>query len=155
MIYYNIIIKSNHWPRRLKKIDKIIKSILKQKKLFNFNKNVVYYCNFILMNDSFIKKFNHLYKKHNEITDVLTFISNNDKKINKNEKYCDIMLSAEISARDAKKNNINFYDHVSHLIIHSLLHISGYKHKKNNDYLIMKKKEIEILHNLGILSPFS
>ena len=62
MIHYSIIIKSNHWPRRLKKINKIIKLILKQKKLFNFNKNVIYYCNFILMNDSCIKKFNHLYK---------------------------------------------------------------------------------------------
>ena len=51
--------------------------------------------------------------------------------------------------------NINFYDHISHLIVHSLLHISGYVHKKNNDYLIMKKKEIEILKNLGILNPFN
>ena len=106
------------------------------------------------MNDSIIKKYNYLYKKHNKATDVLTFISNNEKKINKNEKYCDIMLSAEISARDAKKNKINFYDHISHLIIHSLLHTSGYKHSKYNDYLIMKKKEIEILKNLRIPNPF-
>ena len=155
MIHYSIIIKSNHWPRRLKKINQNIELILKQKKLFNFNRNVVYYCNFILMNDSFIKKYNRLYKKQNKITDVLTFISNNKKKINKNEKYCDIMLSAEIAARDAKKNKINFYDHISHLIVHSLLHISGYAHKKNNDYLIMKKKEIEILKNLGILNSFN
>ena len=154
MIHYSIIIKSNHWSRRLKKIDKIIKSVLKHKKLFHFNKNVAYYFNFILMNDSIIKKYNYLYKKRNKATDVLTFISNNEKKINKNEKYCDIMLSAEISAKDAKKNKINFYDHISHLIIHSLLHTSGYKHSKYNDYLIMKKKEIEILKNLRIPNPF-
>ena len=80
MIHYSIIIKSNHWSRRLKKIDKIIKSVLKQKKLFNFNKNAVYYFNFILMNDSIIKKYNYLYKKHNKATDVLTYISNNEKK---------------------------------------------------------------------------
>ena len=155
MIYYSIIIKSKHWPKRLKKIDRVVKLILKQKKLFNFNKNIVYYCSFILMNDSLIKKFNQLYKKHNKITDVLTFISNNKKKLNKNEKYCDIMLAAEISTRDAKKNKINFYDHISHLIVHSLLHISGYTHKKKNDYLIMKRKEIKILKNLGILNPFN
>ena len=43
------------------------------------------------------------------------------------------MLSAEILAKDALNNKINFYDHITHLIVHSLLHISGYKHKNNYD----------------------
>ena len=154
MIHYCIIIKSKHWPKRLKKIDRIIQLILKHKKLFNFNKNIIYYCNFVLMNDSLIKKFNRLYNKQNKITDVLTFVYNIKKKINKNEKYCDIMLSAEILAKDAIKNKINFYDHITHIIVHSLLHVSGYKHIKNNDYLIMIKKEIKILNNLGISNPY-
>ena len=154
MIHYSIIIKSKHWPKRLKKIDRIIQLILKHKKLFNFNKNIIYYCNFVLMNDSLIKKFNRLYNKQNKITDVLTFVYNIKKKINKNEKYCDIMLSAEILAKDAIKNKINFYDHITHIIVHSLLHVSGYKHIKNNDYLIMIKKEIKILNNLGISNPY-
>ena len=154
MIHYSIIIKSNHWPKRQKKIDEIVKLILKQKKLFNFNKNIIYYCSFILMNDSLIKKFNKLYKKHNKITDVLTFVSNIKRKINKEEKYCDIVLSAEILAKDALNNKINFYDHITHIIVHSLLHISGYKHKNNYDSLIMQRKEIKILNNLGISNPY-
>ena len=154
MIHYSIIIKSKHWPKRLENIDKIIKLILKQQKLFNFNKNIIYYCNFVLMNDSLIKKFNKLYKKQNKITDVLTFVYKIKKKINKNEKYCDIMLSAEILAKDAIKNKINFYDHITHIIVHSLLHISGYKHKNNYDSLIMQRKEIKILNNLGISNPY-
>ena len=64
------------------------------------------------------------------------------------------MLSAEILAKDAIKNKINFYDHITHIIVHSLLHVSGYKHIKNNDYLIMIKKEIKILNNLGISNPY-
>ena len=155
MIHYSVIIKSKHWPKRLKKIDKIIQLILKQKKLFNFNKNIVYYCSFILMNDSLIRKFNKLYKKNNKITDVLTFVSDIKRKINKDEKYCDIMISAGILAKDAIKNKINFYDHITHLIVHSLLHINGYTHKNNHDYLVMKRKEIKILNNLGILNPYN
>ena len=154
MIHYSIIIKSKHWPKRLKKIDQVIKLILKQKKIFNFNKNIVYYCSFILMNDSLIKKFNRLYKKQNRITNVLTFVSSVEKKINKYEKYCDIMLSAEILSKEAIKNKINFYDHFAHIIVHSLLHISGYTHNNNNDFLIMKRKEIKILNNLGISNPY-
>ena len=80
MIHYSIIIKSKHWPKRLEKIDRIIQLILKHRKLFNFNKNIIYYCNFVLMNDSLIKKFNRLYKNQNKITDVLTFVYNIKKK---------------------------------------------------------------------------
>ena len=65
------------------------------------------------------------------------------------------MLSAEILAKDAIKNKINFYDHITHLIVHSLLHINGYTHKNNHDYLVMKRKEIKILNNLGILNPYN
>ena len=89
MIYYNIIIKSMHWPKRMKKIKKIINKIFINRKYFNFKKNIVYYCNFILMNDNIIKQFNKNYRKNKKSTDVLTFVSNNCKNHNKIEKYCD------------------------------------------------------------------
>ena len=55
MIYYTIKCKNNNWPRRTKKIDKIIKKILKYKKDLAFENDINYYCNFILANDTFIK----------------------------------------------------------------------------------------------------
>lgn len=64
------------------------------------------------------------------------------------------MLSAEILTKDAIRNKINFYDHITHLIVHSFLHISGYAHNNNKDYLIMKRKEIKILNTLGISNPY-
>ena len=152
-IDHTIIIKSNHWPRRLVKVRKIIKSIFRYKKLLEFNHMSNYYCNIILMNDLLIKKFNKLYKKQNKSTDVLTFVS----KIKKNsviEKHCDIVISAETTFNDAKENNKNFYDHFAHLIVHSILHINGYCHNNNKNYLIMKNKEIMILNNLGISNPY-
>ena len=42
----------------------------------------------------------------------------------------DIIISAETAVKDAKKNKKNFYDHFTHLIVHSLLHINGYKHNE-------------------------
>ena len=113
---YAIIIKSNHWPRRLVKIKKITKRIIKYKKLLNFKYNTNYYCNIVLMNDFLIKKFNYFYKKKNKSTDVLTFISK-IKKDSVIEKHCDIMISAETTFNDANKKNIDFYDHFTHLII--------------------------------------
>ena len=59
-----------------------------------------------------------------------------------------------INIKDAFNNKIKFYDHVTHIIVHSLLHISGYKHKNNYDSLIMQRKEIKILNNLRISNPY-
>ena len=152
-INHTIIIKSNHWSRRLVKVKKIINKVFKYKKLLNFNYKSNYYCNIILMNDYFIRKFNKLYRKQNKTTDVLTFIS----KIKKNsviEKHCDIMISAETTFNDANKKNIDFYDHFTHLIIHSILHINGYSHSSNKNFILMKNKEIKILNKLGISNPY-
>ena len=155
MIDSSIIIKSNHWPRRQKKMKEIINSILKQKKLFYFSSNIDYYFNFILCNDLFIKKYNRIYRKNDKSTDILTFISEIKKKNKNNQKHCDIILSANTAIKDAKKNNINFYNHVIHLLVHSLLHISGYTHYKNDSFIKMKNKEIKILKHLGISNPYN
>ena len=153
MINHSVIIKSNHWPRRLSEIEKILSNILKYERYFSFNKKVIYFCNLVLMNDHLIKKFNKLYKKNNKSTDVLTFILN-VKKNRVIEKHCDIMISAETLTKDAKKNKKTFYEHFTHLIVHSFLHINGYNHDNNKNFLIMQKKEIIILKKIGISNPY-
>ena len=153
MINPSIIIKSKHWPRRLNQIKYIVNNNIKNKRFFKFKKNITYYCNFVLMNDLLIKKYNKFYNKKNQSTDVLTFISNL-KKDSVIEKHCDIMISADTAIKDAKKNNKNFYDHITHLIVHSMLHINGYSHNNNKDYIKMKDKEIKILEKLGISDPY-
>ena len=71
-----------------------------------------------------------------------------------NEAYCDIFFAAETIKKDAKLNLISYYDHITHLIIHCFLHVNGYDHKKNSDYLKMKNLERNILKNLDIKDPY-
>ena len=154
MIYYTIFSKTNHWPRRVKKIDAVISKILIHKKDLKFINSINYFCNFILANDLFIKSFNKKFNNINKSTDVLTFVSSLNFNNKKEEKYCDIIFSIETILYDAKKNNINFYNHLTHLIIHSFLHINDYVHNKIKDYLIMRNIEINILKQLGINNPY-
>ena len=154
MIQYFLICQSKHWPARVKKVDNLIKNINKFKNELNFNKAIDYYCNIILTNDESIKKMNFKFLKKNKTTDVLTFVSDINFKKNKKQKICDIFLSAEIIASDAKKNNINFYNHLTHLLIHSFLHINGYVHYKIIDFNKMKKIEIKVLNKIGIDNPY-
>ena len=150
MINYTIICKSKHWPARVKKITSIIKKILKFKKDLNFKQTITYNCNIILADNNLIKKINYKFRKKKQPTDVLTFVSEMEKKNIQKLKICDIFISAEVIKKDAKRNNTAFYDHLTHILIHSFLHINGFNHLKNKDYYQMNKKEVLILKRLGI-----
>ena len=154
MIRLNFYVQSNNWPRRINKVKKITNKVIKEKANLNFDKNINYYLNIILLNNKKMKKLNLKFKKINKTTDVLTFVST-FKNINYNKtKYCDIFFSAETIKLDSRKNKINFYDHFTHLLVHSFLHINGYKHKRVKDFLKMKKTEIEILNKMALQNPY-
>ena len=153
MIISQYYCHSNHWPRRINKIKKIFNVTTKQKDL-NFRKNYYYFLNLILTNNKEIKKLNFKYNNNKKATDVLTFVSKvKNKKLNK-DIFCDIFFAAETLIKDAKRNKVNFYDHFTHIFIHSCLHINGFQHKKLKDFEIMKNLEIKILKNLGINKPY-
>ena len=155
MINTLLICKSKHWPARLKKIAFLLKQIIKYKKDLKFNDNINYDCNIILTNNKLIKTMNRKFRNNDSSTDVLTFVSEiNHQKI-KNQKICDIFLSAETLKKDAKYNGVDFYNHLTHLIIHSCLHINGYDHKLDEDFNKMTAIEIKVLNKLGIENPYN
>ena len=154
MINYTISSTNNRWSKRTKRIDNIVNQILFYKKDLQFIKNINYYCDFILVNDKFIKHLNKKFRKVDKPTDVLTFVSRLNMKNKKENRHCDVLFSIETILNDSKKNNVNFYNHLTHLIIHSFLHINDFLHNNIKNYLIMKNLEINILNKLGIVNPF-
>ena len=152
-IQTNFFCKSNHWSKRMLKIKEIVTKVIKIDDL-GFKKNNFYFVNLVFVDDNKIKNINKMYRKKNIATDVLTFVNFIKNNKNKNETYCDIFFSAETIKKDAKKNLINFYDHITHLIIHCFLHVNGYDHKKKSDFIKMKKLEEKILMQFNIQSPY-
>ena len=152
-IQINFFCKSNHWSRRMKKIREIAQKIIKIDDL-NFQKNTFYALNLIFVDDKNIKKINKEYRKKTKTTDVLTFVNSIRNNKNINEIYCDIIFSTETIKKDAKKNIINFYDHITHLMIHCFLHVNGYDHKKETDFTRMKNLEEKILIKCNVESPY-
>ncbi len=154
MITINLFIDSRNWPRRLKKIKIISRNVIKESVTLKFKSNINYYLNIILTNDKNIKKINAKYKNVKKSTNVLTFISEiQEKKLGKT-KYCDIFFSAETIENYSKKNKIDFYEHFTHLLVHSFLHINGFFHKSNIEFQKMKKIEILVLEKLGLQNPY-
>ena len=154
MINFSIICRSKHWPARLKKVNFIVEKIMTFKKELGFKININYNCNIILSDNNLIKKMNYKYRNNNTATDVLTFVSEINLKKKRKTKICDMILAAEIIKKDAAKNKITFYNHLTHLIIHSFLHLNDFTHKKFDNFNKMKEVEIKILKKLRINNPY-
>ena len=152
-IKVNFFSHSKKWPRRIPKIKKITYKTL-NKMSSHFGKDYVYYLNLILSNKNEMTKLNKRFKSKNKDTDVLTFVNKIPNKNLGKILYCDIFFSIDTIEKFIHKNKVSIYDHFNHLLIHSLLHINGYDHKKNLDFKKMKKEEIKILGLFGINHPY-
>lgn len=66
----------------------------------------------------------------------------------------DIAISFDTCAAEARSANKPVTDHVTHLLIHGVLHLLGYDHISEQDAAIMETLEGEVLGNLGISDPY-
>lgn len=67
----------------------------------------------------------------------------------------DIAFGYEISAHDAAQQNKSMRQHISHLLIHAVLHLDGMDHEIESDALKMEAKERKALAILGYPDPYS
>lgn len=66
----------------------------------------------------------------------------------------DIAISWDTCEREARAAGKPIEDHVSHLIVHGLLHLLGYDHIRDADATLMEGLETRILGRMGIDDPY-
>lgn len=67
----------------------------------------------------------------------------------------DIAIAWETCAREAEGQGKPMADHVTHLVVHGLLHCLGYDHVGEADAAVMEGLEVRILASLGLSDPYS
>lgn len=67
----------------------------------------------------------------------------------------DIVLAYGVVAKEAAQHKKPIANHVSHLIVHGLLHLLGYDHENDQDAEAMEGHEAKILKQLGIENPYT
>ena len=149
MIKVNVEIDNKSWIKKIKNPKKyLLKKIKKISEKINFlnKKNITF--TILLTNSLNMKKLNKKFRKINKATDVLSFPSfklKNLKFINKKNSYIgDIAVSYEIINSRSKKNI--FVKEFDKVWVHGFLHLMGYDHVKNRDYIKMNKVEKRILN---------
>jgi len=88
-----------------------------------------------------IRRHNRDYRGKNQITDVLSFIHNQDKILG------EILICYDQAQAQAKEKGISTRQEVVLLITHGLLHLFGHDHKKQDQAKKMKKLENKIHEN--------
>ena len=66
----------------------------------------------------------------------------------------DIALAYDTCAAEALAAQKPLADHISHLIVHGLLHLLGYDHTRPADGDLMEATEAKILARLGLSDPY-
>lgn len=66
----------------------------------------------------------------------------------------DIALGFETCIGEARESGVGIHEHVTHLVLHGILHLLGYDHISDEDATLMEGLEIQALERLGIANPY-
>ena len=95
----------------------------------------------LLSNNKNIQKLNKLFRKKNKPTDILSFPLAKKVRISKQTYLGDIIISYNFVSKPKSINTKLFREKVTKIFIHGFLHLLGFDHKKNKDYIKMLKEE--------------
>ncbi|MBK1642049.1 rRNA maturation RNase YbeY [Chromatium okenii] len=66
----------------------------------------------------------------------------------------DLVICAEVVAREAQEQNKTLAAHWAHLIVHGVLHLRGYDHLDDSDAEAMEALETRLICALGFPPPY-
>ncbi|MCL2291168.1 MAG: rRNA maturation RNase YbeY [Bacteroidetes bacterium] len=92
--------------------------------------------NIVFYSDEQLLVLNKQYLNHDTFTDIITFDYSEEGYLNG-----DICISIERVKENANRFNCTFEEELRRVMAHGILHLCGYKDKKNTDKQVMKQKE--------------
>ena len=95
------------------------------------------------VSDKKIRELNRQFRRIDKATDVLSFPSDS-----RDGEMGDIAISIETAARQAKQSGLTLDGEIAQLLLHGLLHLSGYDHETDNGE--MNRLELRLRKKLGI-----
>ena len=130
---------------------KVSIAVDKFSKKFNISKN--FYFTVHSINEDESRKINKKTFNKNFPTDVLSFplynnidsINNLDK--NMSEDMGDMFVCRNVIKKNAKIYNKDFSEELQYIVIHGLLHLIGYSHKKNDKLKIYEEELMKRIWN--------
>lgn len=99
-----------------------------------------------LVSDGDMRELNRRYRQIDATTDVLCFPQRSDATP---DLLGDIVISYQTALRHSRKLEIAIEEELRLLIVHAVLHLLGFDHKKKKEREEMREKEKEVLDYLA------
>lgn len=153
-VHYDMAINAEGWQdeetlRRL--VDSVLQATLQE---LGFN-NIDSELSLVFTNDADIREINAKWRHIDKPTNVLSFPAFALQPGQEpGEILGDIVIARETVEREAAEEDKSFDDHLSHLVVHGLLHLMGYDHQNDDEAEQMETLERKILASLGISDPY-
>ncbi len=104
-----------------------------------------------IVNAAEARNLNTAFRGKEYATNVLTFVYHEPKA----KALCgDIILCAQVVAREAREQGKTLAAHYAHLTVHGILHLAGMDHERKKEAEVMEAREIKILRALGFPDPY-
>jgi probable rRNA maturation factor len=108
----------------------------------------------LLADDATIRDLNARFRGKDSPTNVLSFpASSMPGEVEPAQG--DIALAFGTCAREAEEAGKPLAAHLSHLVVHAMLHLVGYDHETDQEAEGMEARETAILATLGIADPYA
>ncbi len=118
----------------------------------------LYELSLVLTTDAEIQILNRMWRNQDKPTNVLSFpgdmdIVHDDVPV----LLGDVVVAFETTKREVEEQKLaaSLSDHLSHLIVHGVLHLLGYDHEIDEEAEEMEQLETELLAGLGIPNPYA
>jgi probable rRNA maturation factor len=111
----------------------------------------------VLADDSFVRDLNRDHRGHDRPTNVLAFPGETGD-VGPSDAPCllgDVVLAYGVVAGEANARGLALRDHVSHLVVHGVLHLLGYDHETDDEASVMEAREVEALARIGVADPYA
>ena len=112
-----------------------------------------------LSTDEEVRDLNRIHRNKDQPTNVLAFPAFDSEDLDRlpaEIPVClgDIIIAFETATLEAEVEAKNLKDHLSHLVVHGMLHLLGHDHETEKKAMIMEGLEVDALNQLGIGNPY-
>lgn len=104
----------------------------------------------LLTDDAAVRELNGRFRDKDKPTNVLSFPAPE----NAFPHLGDIVLAYGVCATEAEAQGKTLADHLSHLVVHGVLHLLGRDHEDDAEAEEMEAEEREILAQIGVADPY-
>ena len=107
----------------------------------------------VLIADEEMRDLHRLWRGKDAPTNVLSFPASD--AVSEAGLIGDVVLAYETTHKEARDERLVLADHVSHLVVHGVLHLLGFDHEKDEEAEQMEDLERTALASLGIADPYA